>query len=95
MRWSLDHGQGRAHGPEGNLEMEDAANAGTALDTDRAAHAGDKLPADRQPEAGAAKPPRDGGIDLRKIGEQVFQIAGRNADAGIGNPHTKSLAHVI
>src|SRR6185369_13786152 len=70
---------------ENDVEAEQAAFARGAVESDLAAHQFDQLAADGEAETGAAEAPGDAAVGLGEGGEQVFQVFGRDADAGVAD----------
>ena len=64
------------------IEPEQAAFAGAAVDPDVAAHQAHQLAADREPEAGAAEPALRL-ADLLERAEDAVDLVGRDADAAV------------
>ena len=64
-------------------EPEDRAAADLALDADLAAHQVDQPCGDRKAKPGAFMAAGRGAVDLRELLEDVLQLVGRDADAGI------------
>ena len=72
------------HGKE---EEELRSFPGDAHDADLAAHRLDEPLADREPEPGAAEAARRRLVSLREGGEDRSDLVGRDADAGVADPH--------
>jgi hypothetical protein len=76
------------------LDPEGRTAAGHALDPDLPTHQLGEPLADGQPEPGAAVLARGRSVDLRERLEQLRQVLGRDADAGVahGNAQRALLA---
>src|SRR5581483_3833324 len=76
-------------------EMERRAAAGLAVDPDAAAHHFAQALADREPQAGAAVVARRARVDLAEALEQLRDLVGRNADAGVAHGEMEFVAVAI
>ena len=75
-----------------HTDRKDRACPLGARDRHVAAHQATERPCDGEPEAGAAKTARGGGIGLRKPLEQLIQLLGRHADAGVRHGKLERVA---
>ncbi len=65
------------------------------VDREVAAHQAAELAADGQAEAGAAEPAGGRGIGLREGLEELAELFGRHADAGVADAETQGLADAL